>query len=233
MARGPAQGASHASLPIGNLKMKNRRIRVLERQVEDLKVKASTKRSNAREGGASSAEDGMSSDNSSSSSSSSSDETDDGRWDSSPPSSPSSSSNDSVTNSSDAHRRRARRHRRGLAPAAGLTELGDRKLVIRPGNSRFKSLLDYRTYFLLRRSTKYTPSMVKDASKMNKRLDGAFSGQETFNGGDPLGVFTFLITFRRACDAAGLTHGRAFPLIAFRLGRAAKRAFATRGQHDC
>ena len=231
------QAASQASLPIGNLQSKNRRIRALERQVEDLTAKATTKRHDAREGDASSADDGLSSDKSSSSSSSSSDETDDGGRDPTPPSSPSSSSTESTTDSSDAHRRRVRRHRRRPAPHSGPTDLGDRKMVIRPGNSRFKSLLDYRTYFLLRRSTKYTPSMVRDASKMNKRLDGAFQGQETFNGGDPLGVFTFLTTFRRACDAAGLTHGRAFPLIAFRLAGAAKRSFASavntivRGKH--
>jgi len=62
---------------------------------------------------------------------------------------------------------------------------------------------------------------------MNLRIDGAFQGQEPFTGTSPLGVFTFLTTFRRACDAAGLTHGQALPLFAFRLSGAAKRVFSS------
>jgi len=62
---------------------------------------------------------------------------------------------------------------------------------------------------------------------MNRRLDGAFQGQEPFTGTSPLGLFTFLTTFRRACDAAGLTHGQALPILAFRLSGAAKRAFSS------
>jgi len=62
---------------------------------------------------------------------------------------------------------------------------------------------------------------------MNRRLDGAFEGQEPFTGTGPLGVFTFLTTFLRACDAAGLTPVQALPLLAFRLSGAAKRAFSS------
>ena len=62
---------------------------------------------------------------------------------------------------------------------------------------------------------------------MNRRLDGAFQGQEPFTGTSPLGVFTFLTTFRSACDAAGLTHGQALPLLASRLSGAPKRAFSS------
>jgi len=62
---------------------------------------------------------------------------------------------------------------------------------------------------------------------MNRRLDGAFQGHEPLTGTSPLGVFTFLTTFRRACDAAGLTHGQALPLLAFCLSGAAKRAFSS------
>jgi len=46
-------------------------------------------------------------------------------------------------------------------------------------------------------------------------------------GTSPLGVFTFLTTFRRACDAAGLTHGQALPLLDFRLSGAAERSFSS------
>jgi len=45
-------------------------------------------------------------------------------------------------------------------------------------------------------------------------------------GALPLGISTFLTTFRRACDAAGLTHGQALPLMVFRLAGNAKMAFS-------
>lgn len=116
----------------------------------------------------------------------------------------------------------ARRARRRNRRATGSVKQGDKKKVIQPSNSRFRRLLDYRTYFLLLRSTAYTPALVRKAGKMNRRLDGAFQGQVPFHGSDPLAIFTFLTTFRRACDAAGLTHSEAFPLLAFRLSGAAK-----------
>jgi len=62
---------------------------------------------------------------------------------------------------------------------------------------------------------------------MNRRLDGEFRGQELFTGTCPLGDVTFMTTFRRAGDAAGLTHGQALPLLAFRLSGSAKRAFSS------
>jgi len=62
---------------------------------------------------------------------------------------------------------------------------------------------------------------------MNRLLDSAFQGQEPFTGTSPLGVFTFLTTFRSACDAAGLTHVQAFPLLAFRLSGAAEQSFSS------
>jgi len=41
-----------------------------------------------------------------------------------------------------------------------------------------------------------------------------------------LGIFTFLTTFRRLCDAAGLMHGQALPLMVFRLAGNAKMAIS-------
>jgi len=60
---------------------------------------------------------------------------------------------------------------------------------------------------------------------MNRRLDGAFQGQYPFTDTSPLGLFTFLTTYRRACDSSGPTHGQALPLLAFCLSGASKRAF--------
>jgi len=59
-------------------------------------------------------------------------------------------------------------------------EKSDRIKVIRPANSRFKTLLDYRTYFLIRRQLTYTPKEAKRSHRLNKRLDGAFHGQRPF-----------------------------------------------------
>ena len=105
-------------------------------------------------------------------------------------------------------------------------EQADRRKVIRPSNSRFKSLLDYRTYLLVRRDLELPPPLVEKTHKMNGFLDGAFQGQEPLTGVRPLGALTLLTTFRRACEAAGMTHGQALPLLAFHLSGAAMRAFS-------
>jgi len=145
------------------------------------------------------------------------------------PSSPSSSSSSesSDTSSDDASRRSRLGPYKGRPDSKKWLEKADRLKVIRPSNSRFKSLSDFRTYFLIRRDLSLPPSLVKKTHKMNGRLDGAFQGREPFTGTIPLGVFTFLTTFCRACDAAGLTLGQALPLLAFRLSGAAKRCFSS------
>lgn len=224
-ATGPT---SARSLPIDGRHTTGRRTQALGRELKNLQLEAAEARRKARKGDAP-VDDPNLSQSSTSTSSSSSDEDSDSSVPPSPPSSRDPSSTSSSSMSSHAPRADRRRQRRGrpVHPVTDLMEDGDSQKVIRPSNSRFKTLLDYRTYFLLLRSTKYTPSMVKNTFKMNRRLDGAFQGQEPFTGTDPLGVFSFLTTFRRACDAAGLSHGRAFPLLAFRLSGAAKKAFAS------
>jgi len=69
--------------------------------------------------------------------------------------------------------------------------------VIRPANSRFKTLLDYRTSFLVRLQLTYTPEEAQRLHRLNKHLDGAFHGQQPFTRALPLDIFTFLTTFRR------------------------------------
>jgi len=90
------------------------------------------------------------------------------------------------------------------------------------------SLLDYRTYFLIHRQLTYTEA--QRSHRLNKRSDGAFHWQQPFTGALPLGILKFLTTFRRACDAAGLTHDQALPLMVFRLAGNAKMAFS--GAHN-
>jgi len=96
--------------------------------------------------------------------------------------------------------------------------------VICLANSRFKTLVDYRTYLFIHRQLTYTPEEEQRSHRFNKRLDGAFHGQQPITGSLPLGILTFFTTFRRACDAAGLTHGQALPVIVFRQGGSAKMA---------
>jgi len=122
-------------------------------------------------------------------------------------SSPSDSSSESVAAARKRSARPTKRKER--------LEKADRIKVIRSANSRFKTLLDYMTYFLIRRQLTYTPKEAQRSHRLNKRLHGAFHGQQPFTGALPFGIFTFLTTFRRACDAAGLTHGQALPLMVF------------------
>jgi len=143
------------------------------------------------------------------------------------PSSPSSSSSSkSSATSSDAESRRSRPGPYKSRPdSKKRLEKADRQKVIRPSDSRCKSVLDYRTYFVIRRDRSLPSSLVEKAHKMSRRLDGAFQRKEPFTGTSPLGVFTFLKTFRRACDAAGLTHGKALRVLAFSLSGAPRKAF--------
>jgi len=145
------------------------------------------------------------------------------------PSSPlsSSSSESSDTSSDAASRRPCPGPYQNLPDSMKRLEKADGHKVIRPSNSRFKSLLDHGTYFLIRRDQSLPASLVDKTHKMNRRLDGAFKGRDPFKGTNPLGVFIFVTTFRRASDAAGLTHGQALPLLAVRLSGASKRAFSS------
>jgi len=148
---------------------------------------------------------------------------DDGHGPSHPASPPSGSSPSDSSSQSDAA---ARKRPAPPTKRKERLEKADRIKVIRPANSRFKTLLDYRTFFLIRRHLTYTPKEAQRSHRLNKRLDGAFHGQQPFTGALPSGIFTFLTTFRRACDAAGLTHGQAVPLMVFRLAGNAKMAFS-------
>jgi len=131
---------------------------------------------------------------------------DDGHWPPGPPSPPSGSSPSDSSSESDAT---ARKRSATFTKRKERLQKADRIKVILPAHSRFKTLLDYRTYFLIRRQLAYTPKDAQRSHRLNKRLDRAFHGQQPFTGALPLDTFTLLTTFRRACDAAGLTHGLA------------------------
>ena len=217
--------SSSRSVPIGSVAHREHRARALKAELLQLKEESKLARALARvaESPTSSEDESGGTPNGAATSAE-----DDADGPAGPPSPP-SSEDDALSSdtASEFHSWRARHGRRPRRRRGDLVEIADRRKVIRPANSRFKSLLDYRTYFLARRSTAYPPSLVEKAHKMNRRLDGAFQGQEPFTGSDPLGVFTFLTTFRRACDASGVTHGQALPLLAFRLAGPAKRAFSS------
>ena len=100
---------------------------------------------------------------------------DDGHGPPGPRSPPSGSSPSGSSSESDATARK-----RPATPTKRKERLekADRIKVIRPANSRFKTLLDYRTYFLIRRQLTYTPEEAQRSHRLNKRLDGAFHRQQ-------------------------------------------------------
>jgi len=119
----------------------------------------------------------------------------------------------------------ARKHPATPTKRKERLEKADRIKVIRPANIRFKTLLDYRTNFLIRRQLTFTPKEAQRSHRLKKLLGGAFHGQQPFTGALPSGIFMFLTTLRPACVAAGLTHGQALPLMVFRIAGNAKMAF--------
>jgi len=148
---------------------------------------------------------------------------DDGHGPPGPPSPPSGSSPSDSSSESDGT---ARKRTATYTKRKERLEKADRINVIRPANSRFKTLLYYRTYVLICRQLMYTRKEAHRSHRLNKRLDGASHGQQPFTGALPFGIFLFLTTFCRACDAAGLTHGQALPFMVFRLAGNAKMAFS-------
>jgi len=143
-----------------------------------------------------------------------------------PPGPPSPPSGSTPSDSSSESYETARKRSATPTKRKERLEKADRIKVIRPANSRFKTFLDDRSYFLIRRQLTCTPKEAQRSHRLNKRLDGAFHGQQPFTGALPLGIFTLLKSFRRACDAAGLTHGQALPIMVFRLAGNAKMAFS-------
>jgi len=148
---------------------------------------------------------------------------DDGLGPSGPPSPPSEPFPSDSSSESEATARK-----RSMVPTKRKKRLekANRITVIRPANSRFMTLLEYTTYFLLRRQLTYTPKEASRSHRLNNRLDGAFYEQHPFTGALPVSIFTFLATFRHACDAAGLSHGQALPLMVLNRAGNAKIAFS-------
>lgn len=143
----------------------------------------------------------------------------------SPPSSPSETSDGTTTDEEE--EAPARRRHKSKRPHLGEREVFHRHLAVQAPNRRYRRLLTYKTYFLEDTRLAYPPRLVRKAHKLNKCLDGPFQGQPPFTGKDPLAIFGFLATFKRACDAAGASHGQALPLLGFRLSGAAKLSFTS------
>jgi len=108
-----------------------------------------------------------------------------------PPGPPSPPSGTSPSDSSSESGAAARKRPATPTKRKERLEKADRIKVIRQANSRFKTLLDYKTYFLIRRQLTYTPKEAQRSHRLNKRLDGAFHMQQPFTGALPLGIFTF------------------------------------------
>lgn len=149
----------------------------------------------------------------------------------SPPTSPSDRSNESTSEDDEVVPIR-RRHRKVKREDDEGREVYDPRIAVQAPNRRYRRLLSYKTHFLVDTRLAYPLRLVKKAHKLNKCLDGPFQGQPPFSGKDPLGICGFLSTFKRACDAAGASHGQALPLLSFRLAGAAKQSFVSAASHS-
>lgn len=80
-------------------------------------------------------------------------------------------------------------------------------------DDRFAAVLDYRTYRLADRRSRYKPSDARRVGKMAQAMAHSFGGHPRFSGKEPLAVFTFLRKFVAACNATGVHEGMAVYLL--------------------
>ena len=88
--------------------------------------------------------------------------------------------------------------------------------MIKPLNDLFSKAVDYRTYRLERRSSRYDAGTARRVNRYRKKLDVQMK-THTFSGQDPIAVLGFLARFKMACDHNGLTEGAALWCFLFYL----------------
>ena len=203
----PKGGESSSSRPepVGQATERRDQERKLRKQARKIRKETKLARSTSSVENANMSAADESSSSSGTTSSSSSDSGESPGFPSSPSSSSGSESSD--TSSDAASRRSCPGPYKSRLNSKKRLEKVDRLKVIRPSNSRFKSLLDYRTYFLIRRDLSLPPSLVEKTHKMSRRLVGAFLRKEAFTGTSLLGVFTvaYLLYIRIFGPVAPLT----------------------------
>ena len=80
-------------------------------------------------------------------------------------------------------------------------------------DDRFAGVLDYRSYRLRNRHSKYGASQALKMGRTAKNVKFSFWGTPVFNGMDPLKVFSWLRKFVNACDDNDVSEGMGLYLI--------------------
>jgi len=132
--------------------------------------------------------------------------------------------------------------RRGQDQSEGSTSgedaIGRKKVVgrtdppltltpLRPVNTHFRRALDYRTYLLNDRSTKFNSGVTKQIAKMVRRMDVQMKSQ-IFDPVDPITILSFLPAFKTACDSNGIHEGAAMWLFQYFVKKTTKAAIVAR-----
>jgi len=86
-------------------------------------------------------------------------------------------------------------------------------VVLECPDDRFAGVLDYRSYRLRNRHSKYGASQALKMGRTAKNVKFSFWGTPVFNGKDPLKVFSWLRKFVNACDDNDVSEGMGLYLI--------------------
>ena len=78
--------------------------------------------------------------------------------------------------------------------------------MIRPFNDLFTKAVDYRTYWLGRRSARYDAINDRRFKRYQKKQDVQMK-THTFGGQDPIAFLSFLARFKMACGHNGINEG--------------------------
>jgi hypothetical protein len=103
-------------------------------------------------------------------------------------------------------------------PVAGLLE-------IVPSRSDYKTLVSYRNYRLLNLSQEFGPKVTGRLTGFARRLQ--HSMDEKFSGDTPVGILSFLRSFKEAADHNRISEGAAARLIPYFLTGIAKEGYRT------
>jgi hypothetical protein len=103
-------------------------------------------------------------------------------------------------------------------PVAGLVE-------IVPSRSDYKTLVSYRNYRLLNLSQEFGPKVTGRLTGFARRLQ--HSMDEKFSGDTPVGILSFLRSFKEAADHNRISEGAAARLIPYFLTGIAKEGYRT------
>lgn len=101
---------------------------------------------------------------------------------------------------------------------------------IKPVNPLYKEALDYRTYRLLKTSTRYNHKIAGKIHKWQSRLKVQMEFKR-FKPSDPISILGYLHAFKAACDALGIHEGAAMWLLKAYMEEPARSSLSMRLSH--